>query len=127
MTLSLNIDDQNALYSAFLQMDGKLGSARRSVVKNVAVLKASLEIFQAAHKAVVKEIWPDLPEGKNVMPEEDPENFAKFHAEMKTIIETKEELDLLPLPAAKLYSDDNDFPTKVLVLLDDHGLIEGET
>jgi hypothetical protein len=146
MKISLDIDQQNALLIALNQLDGydvvapgvedgakvvrvpyKLGAARRAIVKNINALLASLRCFEATQKEIFKETWPDLPEGANVKKEDDPENFARFQTEIVKVVKAKEELELLPLPAATMYPADpnaREFPNHALALLDEHGLIE---
>lgn len=140
MKKSLDVNQQNALFLAFNQLDGydtvaengaktvrvpyKLGSARRAVAKNMNALKASLTIYEEAHKALFKETFPDADENSVIKRDEaDPAAFARFATEQKKIVEAKDEIELLPLPAAVLYGE-NEIPTGALAALEEHGLIE---
>jgi len=144
--LSLDIDQQNALLLAYNQLDSyevvtpgvengakvvkvpyKLGASRRAVVKNINALRTSLISFEETNKAIFKEIWPNAEEGANITRSDDPENFDRFRAVMIKVAKTKEDIDLLALPAAILYPSDpvaREFPSQALVALDEHGLIE---
>jgi hypothetical protein len=146
MKLDLDIDQQNALLIAFQQLDSyqvvspgvedgaklvsvpyKLGIARRAVVKNINVLRTSLLSFEEINRSLFKETWPDAPDGANIKKEDDPENFARFQTAVAKIVKTKEQLDLLPLPASVLYPADpaaREFPNQALVTLEEHGLVE---
>lgn len=143
MKLDLDINQQNALFSAFNQLDGydmiapgvengpkvvrvpyKLGASRRIVVKNLNALRTALLSYEEAHKGLFKEIWPDLDETATVTKAEYPEQFARFATEQKKMLESKDAIELLPLPSAVMYDDGNEFPNQALAELDKHGLIE---
>lgn len=144
--LSLDINGQNALHAAFLQLDGydevakgvdngprivrvpyKLGAVRRSTVKNLNMLRASLLSYEEAHKALMRETWPDVEDGAVIEKKDDPEKFKAFQAEQKKMLEAKEELELHTLPFATMYPADpnaREFPSTALAPLEQHGLIE---
>jgi hypothetical protein len=143
LKLDLDINQQNSLFSAFNQLDGyeqvapdvdngakvvrvpyQLGSSRRAVVKNLNALRTSLLSYEEAHKGLFKEIWPDLDETAKVTKAEDPEKFARFAAEQKKMLDTKDAIGLLPLPSAVIYDAGNEFPNQALAELDKYGLIE---
>jgi hypothetical protein len=143
LKLDLDINQQNALFSAFNQLDGheqiapgadngpkvvrvpyQLGSSRRAVVKNLNALRAPLQSYEEAHRGLFLEIWPDLDETAKVTKAEDPEKFARFAAEQKKMLETKDAIELLPLPSAVMYDAGNEFPNQALAELEKYGLIE---
>lgn len=136
MKCSLNHHQQEMLRAALLRMDTfendagkavpyKLGAARWELLKNTKAVTAALVAFDEARQALVKEIWPDLAEGVQVTPDSDPENFAIFLPQITKRLGDKDEIDLLPFPAAVVR--DNEFPLEVLQVLDDLGLIEAPT
>lgn len=141
MKLALDINQQNALAIAFGQLDSyeivtpgvadgakvvrvpyKLGAARRAVVKNSNALNTSLQSYEEARVALVKEMWPTLADGESIKKADDPETFARYQAELQKIRAAKDEFDLLPLLASTMYGDE--FPIAALELLEQHGLIE---
>lgn len=142
MKLSIDINQQNALFLAFTKLDGSEtmtldaegkpktirvpyrigGAARRIIVKNMNALRVSLASYEEAHKALFREIWPDAAEDARISKEADPDKFATFVAEQKKLIEAKDDLDILPLPESVIYGD-NEFPADALLILEQHGLI----
>ncbi len=142
LKLLIDINQQNALFTAFSRLDSyetlapgnektaakvvrvpyKLGAARRTIVKNMNALRASLVVYQEANKALFSENWPNAAEGVEISREDDPEKFDVYAAEQRKMIEAKDEIELLALPAAVIYGD-NDFPNDALAQIDLHGLI----
>lgn len=102
----------------------KLGAARRVLVKNINALRASQASFDEARQALVKEIWPNKADDENITAETDPVNFPVFIAGFQKMVEAKDDLELLPFPAATIYEAGNEFPAEVLALLESHSLIE---
>ena len=142
MKVSLTAAQQNQLFGALQQMDAqditvgegdkiqivrvpfKIGAHRLSVAKNINALRASLVAFEDGRSALVKELWPQLEEGKTVTEHDDPATFATYKAELTKMLGVTQEFDLAPIPAAVVQS--NDFPIAVLMALDEHGLISVE-
>jgi hypothetical protein len=101
------------------------GMVRRAIVRNMLALKASLDVFEATKNDIAKDVWATA--GKPIPgnpPAEDPENFAKFLGKLGPVLGEKEDIELLPLPAATMYADENAFPTQLVMLLEQYGLIE---
>lgn len=142
MKISLDINAQRGLHAAFGALDGyqKIvpgvdngpktirvpyvlgGAARRVIVKNLGALTASLNSYDQARQALVKEIWPDLPDGTEITAQSDPVNFPRYAIGHAAIVAAKDELELLPLPETLLFGE-QEFPTFALALLNEHGLI----
>lgn len=145
MKLALDIKAQNELFAAFHQLDGqdvvtpgvengarlvrvpyKLGAVRRSVVKNLNALSASLQSYGEIRTALIRETWPNLQDGEQITRDQDPGNFDRCQDALKEIDAKTDELELLPLPAAAMYGD-NEFPNAALAVLERHGLIAEAT
>lgn len=140
MKLKLDVNQQKALFDAYQQMDAadtvvvidgapkivrvpfRLGAARRSLVKNITALKASLAFFDQARVSLIKEIWPDLPDGTDIKKSEYPTEFAIYELELAKIARERDEIDLAPMPDDVIY-EANEFPLAAIAALDEHGLI----
>lgn len=140
MKLSLNINQQNALVDALSQLDSrevaadgggkvvkvpyKLGSERRSLIKNLTALKMSLQSWADTARSIFTEHFPDVAEGESVQKKDRPEEFPKYQSAINAAAANKDEIDLLPFTEKVIY-DDNEFPALAVVVLEEHGLIEG--
>lgn len=142
MKLALDITQQRGLLAAYGALDGcekivpgvdagpkvvrvpyKLGgAARRVIVKNLGALTASLRSYDETRAALMKEIWPDLPDGIQVTMEQYPVEFPRYLAGHAAIVNAKDDLELLPLPDTLMFGD-QEFPNASVALLDELGLI----
>lgn len=142
MKVQISIHQQSALLDAHRALDAyeavtpgvdhgakvvrvpyKLGAHRRALVKNMTALKASLSSYEEARLGLRKECFPDLADDQIPDLEKSKGEIAQFEAELKKILDTKDEIDLLTFPEAAIYND-NEFPALALATLDEQGLIE---
>lgn len=135
--LTLTYDQQNALLAAFNKMDMhevvgpdksvlvpyKLGSERRTLVKNIRALQTSLSAWQDITKGIFKENFPDVPDGVSVSQKDRPDDWSKYIAAIQISSLQKDEVELIPFSEKAIY-DDNEFPGMVLALMEERGLIE---
>jgi hypothetical protein len=141
MKLNLNVDQQAAVLNALMQLDTheavtpgvengpktirvpyKLGAQRKTLVKNINAIKASLAVWDQTRNAIFREHFPDVPDGVQVNEAEDPAKFGKYRADLIAGSTTKEEVDLIPFPESVIY-DSNEFPAAITATLDEFGLI----
>lgn len=137
--LNLSYGQQNELLAAFSNLDMheitapdkairvpyKLGSERRTLVKNMRALQTSLAVWQDVTKAIFKENFPDVPEGQGVQQKDRPIEFAKYQADITASANKKDDVELIPFSVKVLY-EENEFPGDVLALLEKYDLIEDE-
>lgn len=135
--LDLTYEQQNNLLGALQRLDMhevvgpdkavsvafKLGSERRTLVKNIRALQVSLSVWQEITKGIFKESFPDVAEGASVDPKEKPAEWAKYTSAVQLSAKEKDEVELIPFSAKVIY-DDNEFPGMVVALLEERGLVE---
>lgn len=136
-SISLNVQQQDALLAAHMALDGydvvqgdktvrvpyKLGAERRAVAKNINVLRKSLESWNEIRKQIVREHYPNKPEHEEADREGDPATWQKFIADITVASMRCDEIELLPFSEKVMY-DSNEFPLSVIAALDEYGLIE---
>lgn len=138
--MKLNIIKQQELFQAFNMLDAQErvvtvndnkvveripyvlgGSARRAIVKNILLLKQSLESFEEVKLSVLKSFWKEAPEGE-IKVSEFPEGiFEKWKTSVEEAASQEDEINLIPLTEEQL--GDNDFPISALMVLTKNGLI----
>jgi hypothetical protein len=140
MRIALDINRQSQLLNAFGSLDSyeaitpgieqgakvirvpyKLGCARRELIKNINALKASLLSFEEVRKSMIVETWPDKPEYLIDGVPESEQKYPLFKLTVEAVVARKDDVELLPMPAAVMYG--NDFPSGSVALLDELGLI----
>lgn len=136
--LTLSYEKQNALTAAISQLDMyevvgpdktvrapyKLGAERRTLVKNLRALQASIAVWQEITKEIFKENFPDVPDGVGVQRKDRPLEYDKYMAAISASAKEEDEVELIPFTEKVIY-EDNEFPAAVCALLEEHGLVGG--
>lgn len=137
--LELTYEQQNTLLAALQQLDMheivgpdkavrvpfKLGSERRTLVKNIRALQVSLSVWQDITKSIFKENFPGVPEGVSIDPKEKPVEWAKYISEVQISAKEKDEVELIPFSVKVIY-EENEFPSMVVALLEERELVEDD-
>lgn len=143
MKFSLNTDKQLAIVQALGALDGYMketpgvehgprmvrvpfklgGPARRAIVHNMAAVKPALASHEQVRKDLFAECFPHLDVNARALREDNVEAFDRFQQEIEKITKVEQEFELLQLPFAVLYSDENDIPTEALLILQENNLI----
>lgn len=142
--IKLTIDQQNALLQAHLQLDAyevvcqgkdgdkavrvpyKLGAERRTVAKNINVLRTSLNVWSETRKGILKECIPDATESAELddLKKKYPEEYAKFIATATAAASKEDEINLLSFTMKAIYEQASEMPLMAIATLEEHGLID---
>jgi hypothetical protein len=99
----------------------KLGAENRTLVKNMRVLKQSIQTWQETQNAILRESFPDALEGQQITREENPVAFDVYIKNMTQAALNKDEIELIQFSDKLMY--ETDFPAKAVATLDLYGLI----
>lgn len=133
--LSLNVDQQLTLLSVLTRIDGhdvitpgvedgpktvrvlyNYGAERRSLVKNLNALKASIAHWEETRLGIIKEHFGEAS------PDEVSETAIKCKIDLVVASQVKEDVELLPFSHKAIYLD-NQLPAPELTVLDEHKLV----